>query len=100
MGVVVSLASWGFLELVHGIQQGVYTDLPDQLGYDTAPTWWPLPWLALAGILTAFAIERLPGRGRHVPADGLHTGGAPAQPHEPPGVPLAPPAAPGLRPSL
>jgi len=87
--VVVSLASWGFLELVHGIQQGVYTDLPDQLGYDTAPTWWPLPWLALAGILTAFAIERLPGRGGHVPADGLKTGGAPTQPIELPGVLLA-----------
>jgi H+/Cl- antiporter ClcA len=89
IGLLVSLASWGFLELVRSIQVGVYTDLPNDLGYDTAPWWWPLPWLALAGALTAFAIERLPGRGGHVPADGLKTGGGPTQPIELPGVLLA-----------
>ncbi len=75
IGVLVSLASWAFLELVHAIQVGVYTDLPGDLGFDTVPSWWPLPWLALAAILTAFAIQRLPGHGGHVPADGLSTGG-------------------------
>jgi len=89
IGVLVSLASWGFLELVHYIQVGVYDDLPSDLGYDTAPWWWPLPWLALAGVLTAFAIVRLPGRGGHVPSDGLKTGGAPTQPIDLPGVLLA-----------
>ena len=61
VGVLVSIASWGFLELVHAIQQWVYVDLPDDLGYDSMPAWWPLPWLALAGLLTAVAIVRLPG---------------------------------------
>ncbi|TML43353.1 MAG: chloride channel protein [Actinobacteria bacterium] len=89
IGVLVSLASWAFLELVHAIQVGVYTDLPGDLGFDTVPSWWPLPWLALAGILTAFAIQRLPGHGGHVPADGLSTGGEPTQPIELPGVLLA-----------
>lgn len=89
IGVLVSLASWGFLELVHAIQVGVYTDLAGDLGFDTVPSWWPLPWLALAGILTAFAIQRLPGHGGHVPADGLSTGGEPTQPIELPGVLLA-----------
>jgi len=89
IGVLVSLASWAFLELVHAIQVGVYTDLPSDLGFDTVPSWWPLPWLALAGILTAFAIQRLPGHGGHVPADGLSTGGKPTQPIELPGVLLA-----------
>lgn len=89
IGVLVSLASWGFLELVHAIQVGVYTDLPGDLGFDTVPSWWPLPWLALAGILTAFAIQRLPGNGGHVPADGLSTGGKPTQPIDLPGVLLA-----------
>jgi len=89
IGLLVSLASWGFLELVHAIQVGVYKDLPGDVGYDTVPWWWPLPWLALAGLLTAFAIERLPGRGGHVPADGLKTGGSPTQPIELPGVLLA-----------
>ena len=28
IGLVVSVASWGFLELVHAIQVGVYEDLP------------------------------------------------------------------------
>ena len=89
IGVLVSLASWAFLELVHAIQVGVYTDLPSDLGFDTVPSWWPLPWLALAGILTVFAIQRLPGHGGHVPADGLSTGGEPTQPIELPGVLLA-----------
>ena len=74
---------------------GVQT-LPDHLGYDTAPWWWPLPWLALAGLVTAFAIQRLPGRGGHVPADGLKTGGAPTKPIELPGVLLAATATLGL----
>jgi H+/Cl- antiporter ClcA len=89
IGLFVSLASWAFLELVHAIQTRVYEDLPTELGYATAPWWWPLPWLALAGALTAFAVVRLPGGGGHVPADGLKTGGGPTQPIELPGVLLA-----------
>src|SRR5207248_4507482 len=96
VGVFVSLASWGFLELVYYIQHGVYKDLPRDLGYCTVPWWWPLPWLALAGVLTALAITRLPGRGGHVPADGLSTGGDPTQPIELPGVLLAAVATLGL----
>jgi H+/Cl- antiporter ClcA len=89
IGVVVSAASWVFLELVHEIQVGVYQDLPGDMGYETAPWWWELPWLALAGLLTAFAILRLPGRGGHVPAEGLKTSGGPTRPVELPGVLLA-----------
>ena len=88
IGVLVSLASWVFLELVHGIQNWVFEDLPDALGFDTVPTWWPLPWLALAGLLVAFAVERLPGRGGHQPWRGLGGGGFP-QPVDLPGVLLA-----------
>src|SRR5215471_2907934 len=89
IGVLVSLASWGFLELVYYIQHGVYKDLPRDLGFNTVPWWWPLPWLTLAGLLTALAILRLPGRGGHVPADGLKAGGPPTQPIELPGILLA-----------
>ncbi|MFN8185641.1 MAG: chloride channel protein [Gaiellales bacterium] len=95
IGLFVSLLSWGFLELVHGIQQGVYEELPAALGFDGAPSWWPLPWLALAGALTSFAIVRLPGRGGHEPADGLATG-SPARPVELPGIALAAVATLGL----
>jgi H+/Cl- antiporter ClcA len=96
VGLVVSTASWLFLEGVHELQVAVYRDLPSDLGYDSAPVWWPLPWVALAGLLTAFAIDRLPGRGGHVPADGLHTGGPLVQPNELPGILLAAVATLGL----
>ena len=89
MAWLVSAASWCFLELVYVLQTGVYETLPDRLGFDSVPTWWPLPWLALAGLLTAVAIQRLPVHGGHVPADGLKTGSALMRPIELPGVLLA-----------
>jgi chloride channel protein, CIC family len=88
LGVVVSLAAWAFLELIHQIQQGVFDDLPKTLGYDDgAPVWWPLPVLGLAGLVIAYAIVRLPGAGGHNPAEGLKTGVT--QPVALPGVMLA-----------
>jgi H+/Cl- antiporter ClcA len=90
VGVVVSLAAWCFLELIHQIQQELFTHLPHALGYDSGPPlWWPLPVLAVAGLLVALAIERLPGEGGHLPAKGLAVGGAPASPINLPGVLLA-----------
>ena len=87
IGVIASFASWLFLEAVYEAQQGVYTDLPDALGFDHTPLWWSLPWLAFAGVVVAFAIVRLPGRGGHIPALGLNA--APTQPIDLPGVMLA-----------
>ena len=94
VGVVASLAAWGFLELIYQIQRGVFTHLPKDLGYDGAPLLWSLPVLAIAGLITAFAIVRLPGSGGHVPAEGLNP--APTQPIELPGVILAALASIGL----
>src|SRR5437764_706894 len=94
IGVVASLAAWCFLELIHQIQVGVYTDLPKDFGYHSAPEWWSLPVTAIAGVVAAFAIVRLPGRGGHLPADGL--GGGLTQPVELPGVILAALATVGL----
>jgi H+/Cl- antiporter ClcA len=96
IGVIVSLASWGFLELIYYLQHGVYKELPGELGFSSVPWWWPLPWLAIAGALTAIAITRLPGGGGHIPADGLKTGGTPTQPIDLPGVLLAAVASIGL----
>jgi hypothetical protein len=87
VGVVVSLLAWGFLELVFQTQVAVFTDLPRRLGFDTTPTWWPLPVLGIAGVLTSLAIVYLPGRGGHVPADGLQVGGT--EPITVPGIALA-----------
>jgi len=95
IGVVVSLAAWCFLQLVHYLPQWVYEDLPDAVGYDNgAPLWWYLPVCALAGLVVAFAIVRLPGNGGHVPAKGLNAG--PTQPIDLPGVMLAAVATLGL----
>ncbi len=87
VGLLVSLASWAFLEVVHWTQVGLYEDLPGQLGFATVPWWWPLPILAVAGLLTAFAVIRLPGRGGHVPYEGLK--GGVTLPADVPGVLLA-----------
>ncbi|HEX4531026.1 MAG TPA: chloride channel protein, partial [Acidimicrobiia bacterium] len=87
IGLFVSFASWGFLELVHQIQLAVFSDLPHALGFDTVPTWWPIPVLVLAGLPVAFAIVKLPGHGGHVPAGGLQM--ASTQPVEVPGIALA-----------
>jgi len=90
VGVLVSLAAWGFLELIYQIQREVYHHLPSALGYSHgAPLWWSLPVLAIAGLIVAFAIVRMPGEGGHIPAEGLKVGGGPAQPNTLPGIALA-----------
>ena len=63
IGALVSLLGWAFLVVVNDLQNAVFDDLPDALGFDGAPVWWPLPVLALAGAITALAITRLPGTG-------------------------------------
>ena len=95
VGVLVSVACWVFLELIHWLQVGLYEDLPHTIGFDDAPWWWPLPILAVAGLLIAVAVTTLPGRGGHEPSEGLHTGGATAA-VELPGVVLASVATIGL----
>ena len=87
-GLPISAAAYGFLALVEHLQGWLFKDLPETLGYDAAPTWWPLPLLALSGVLTALAIRRLPGTGGHPPADGFKAAGA-LPPIELPGVLLA-----------
>jgi H+/Cl- antiporter ClcA len=88
IGIPVSAVAYGFLELVAELQELLFDDLPDALGFDSVPAWWPLPLLALSGLLVALAIRHLPGSGGHSPADGFHTGG-PLPPIELPGVFLA-----------
>ncbi len=87
VGVPVSLAAFGFVSLEHELQHWVWETLPDALGMDRAPWWWPLPALLLAGLLLVPIITRMPGRGGHLPVNGL--GGPPTLPRELPGVVLA-----------
>jgi H+/Cl- antiporter ClcA len=89
VGVVVSLAAWCFLEGVHQVQVGVFTDLPKDMGYHSPPWWWLLIVLGFAGVVVALAVTRLPGGGGHRPAEGLKVGGGLVTPSELPGIALA-----------
>ena len=88
IGVPVSAVAYGFLKLVEILQQWIFTNLPAELGFHGEPPWWPLPPLAVAGVLVALTITYLPGSGGHSPADGFKAGGAPL-PIELPGIFIA-----------
>jgi len=87
VGVPVSLVAFGFLALLHEFTHLVWEALPDELGHDAPPWWWPAPWLTVAGVLVGAAIRFLPGRGGHVPIDGLGVG--PVPPSHVPSIVLA-----------
>jgi H+/Cl- antiporter ClcA len=90
IGVVVSLAAWCFLEGIYQIQQELYVHLPHAVGYSNGPPkWWPLPVLAVGALICAIVIMRLPGKGGHIPAEGLAMGGGPSGPKVLAGVILA-----------
>ncbi|KPC78197.1 MULTISPECIES: chloride channel protein [Streptomyces] len=95
LGVPISAAAFGFLALVHEIQTLTYEDLPGALGFGSTPSWWPVPLLAAAGLLTGLAVRHLPGTGGHRPAEGFKNTGAPTA-AELPGVALAALASLGL----
>ncbi|MFC8952756.1 chloride channel protein [Streptomyces sp. NPDC057101] len=78
IGVPISLAAFWFLVGLHELEHVLWTDVPEALGWDTPPAWWPLPLLAVAGTIVGLVVARLPGAGGHVPASGLHAGGASA----------------------
>ena len=88
LGVPVSAAAYGFLALVDYLQKELFTHLPHGLGFQTTPVWWPLPVLAVGGIIAAAAIKFLPGDGGPSPAGGFKMHGAPT-PAQLPGVILA-----------
>jgi H+/Cl- antiporter ClcA len=88
LGVPVSAAAYGFLALVNYLQKEIFTHLPHGLGFQATPVWWPLPVLAVGGLIAAAAIGYLPGHGGPSPAGGFKMHGAPT-PAQLPGVVLA-----------
>jgi H+/Cl- antiporter ClcA len=88
IGVPISALAYFFLSLVSRIQHEAYVSLPDAFGFHGAPIWWPVPLLAVAGLLVGLTIRYLPGTGGHSPVDGLSTKGSPG-PAQLPGVLLA-----------
>ncbi len=89
IGAPIAAAAYGFLWLVDEAQDWLYTDLPNDLGFDGEPTWWPLPLLALAGLLVGLTIRYLPGKGGESPADGFQPGRGAPSPIELPSIFLA-----------
>ena len=51
VGVPVSVVAYGFLALVEYLQKEIFTHLPHGLGFHSEPAWWPLPVLAVDGLL-------------------------------------------------
>jgi len=88
IGVPVATAAYFFLKGVDESQQYLFETLPGELGFDGEPVWWPLPLLALSGLIVALAIRYLPGTGGHSPADGFKRSG-PVPPIELPGIVIA-----------
>jgi H+/Cl- antiporter ClcA len=78
LGVPVSVVAYWFLKLSTLLQGWVFTDLPKALGFHGMPVWWPLPPLAVAGVLVALTIRYLPGHGGESPAEGFKARPAPA----------------------
>jgi H+/Cl- antiporter ClcA len=75
IGVPVATVAYFFLDAVGRVQKEIFSDLPGQLGFHGEPLWWPLPWLALSGLLVALAIRYLPGTSGHEPSEGFQAGG-------------------------
>jgi H+/Cl- antiporter ClcA len=89
LGIPISVVAYGFLALVSKIQEFLFDDLPQDVFTGGIPAWWPVPWLALCGLLTGLTIRYLPGNAGHSPAFGFKTGGGPPVDKELPGIVLA-----------
>ncbi len=88
VGIPVAVAAYFFLKLVNAGQQYFFTTLPGELGFHGVPPWWPLPMLALCGLLVGLVLRYLPGTGGHHPAAGFKAGGTVAT-RDLPGIILA-----------
>jgi H+/Cl- antiporter ClcA len=88
VGVVVATVAYFYLKLVAEAQQYFFVTLPKDLGFQAAPVWWPLPLLALSGLLVGLTIRYLPGTSGHKPAEGFKFSG-PAAARELPGIIIA-----------
>jgi H+/Cl- antiporter ClcA len=87
IGIPVSLVAFGFVSLEHQLQHWIWDSLPSGLGFSQPPWWWPLPTLALTGVLVVPVLIRMPGHGGHLPVRGL--GGPPQPPKALPSIVLA-----------
>src|SRR3954468_5041685 len=95
LGVPIAVVAYWFLKLTDLVQQWTFVSTPKALGFSTAPVWWPVLPLAVAGLCVGLVIRYLPGHGGESPADGFKAGGVPL-PVTLPGIFLAAVASIGL----
>jgi H+/Cl- antiporter ClcA len=88
LGVVVAAVAYLYLQGVSEAQQYVFDTLPTDLGFDTVPSWWSIPLLAISGLLVGCTIHFLPGTSGHEPAEGFTSTGA-VEPIDLPGIVIA-----------
>jgi len=88
VGLLAALVAYFFLKWVGVAQAYVFTTLPTDLGFDAAPTWWPIPILAISGLVVGLTITYLPGTAGHEPAEGFKASG-PVRPIDLPGIIIA-----------
>jgi H+/Cl- antiporter ClcA len=87
IGIPAALLAAVFLALVHWLEDRLWTDLPDRLGYDSAP-WFLVIGLPVVGAAVVVAARTLlPGDGGHSPLAGIGGGVTPLR--YAPGVALA-----------
>src|SRR3954447_25899555 len=89
LGVPISAVAYGFLVLSTRMQDWLYTGLPGGLGLDPVPAWWPVPLLAVGGLLVGLVVRYFPGRGGESPLHGFHPGGGAPEPLPLLGIALA-----------
>ena len=75
IGVPIATFAFFFLKGVTELQQYVFTTLPSDLGFNGEPVWWPLPWLALSGLLGRAGDHLPPRDGRARAVGGLQVRG-------------------------
>ena len=87
IGIPAALLAAGFLALIHELENVLWHDLPDALGYDTPPWYLVLLLPAVGAAFVLAARLLLPGDGGHRPQEGVGTSPTPIS--YAPGVALA-----------
>jgi hypothetical protein len=74
IGIPAALVAAGFLAFVHWLEDRLWTDLPDRLGY-ASPPWFLVVGLPVVGAsFVLLARTLLPGDGGHTPLAGIGGG--------------------------